>query len=123
MKAMEHQKPASTESLALTPTASRWARSKLFVHLFSASLVFGTASSQATGISVDFVNDQPGSYVVESDGSATLQVRRTGDIDRTVRVDYRTADGTAHAGIDYVATSGTLIFAPGEAIANLQVTI
>jgi hypothetical protein len=32
----------------------------------------------------------------------------------TVTVAYTTQDGTAHAGTDYVATSGTLSFAPGE---------
>jgi hypothetical protein len=29
-------------------------------------------------------------------------------------VEYTTVDGTAIAGSDYVATSGTLVFAPGE---------
>ena len=38
-------------------------------------------------------------------------------------VDYATADGTAHAGEDYVATSGTLIFAPHERLRNVDVTI
>jgi outer membrane protein assembly factor BamB len=32
----------------------------------------------------------------------------------TVTVNYSTADGTALAGVDYVAASGTLTFAPGE---------
>ncbi len=32
----------------------------------------------------------------------------------TTTVSYTTADGTAHAGTDYAATSGTLTFAPGE---------
>ncbi|MBS1797390.1 MAG: carboxypeptidase regulatory-like domain-containing protein [Acidobacteria bacterium] len=31
-----------------------------------------------------------------------------------VTVDYATADGTANAGIDYAATTGTVTFAPGE---------
>ncbi len=35
-------------------------------------------------------------------------------VNRTVSVDYATADGTAHAGLDYEAASGTLSFAPGE---------
>ncbi len=33
---------------------------------------------------------------------------------RTITINYRTADGTAKAGLDYVAASGTLTFAPGE---------
>lgn len=40
----------------------------------------------------------------------TLNRAQTG----TVTVDYATSDGTATAGSDYVSTSGTLIFNPGE---------
>ena len=35
-------------------------------------------------------------------------------VDRTVRVDYETVDGTARAGSDYEAAAGTLEFEPGE---------
>ena len=35
-------------------------------------------------------------------------------VDRTVRVDYATVDGTARAGTDYEAAAGTLEFEPGE---------
>ncbi len=38
-------------------------------------------------------------------------------------VDYSTADGTAQTGDDYVATSGTLTFAPGERTKEVPVTI
>ena len=41
----------------------------------------------------------------------------------TVSVDYATADGTAVAGQDYVATSGTLSFARGETEQTVSVTI
>ena len=40
-----------------------------------------------------------------------------------VTVDYATADGTATAGSDYQARSGTLTFAAGETIRNLNVRI
>lgn len=33
-----------------------------------------------------------------------------------ISVHYATADGTAHAGVDYEATSGDLVFAPGEMV-------
>jgi hypothetical protein len=38
-------------------------------------------------------------------------------------VNYATADGTAKAGEDYTATSGTLTFAPGEIEKTVAVTI
>ncbi len=37
-----------------------------------------------------------------------------------VTVDYKTADGTAKAGVNYVPESGTLTFAPGETTAIVQ---
>ena len=37
-----------------------------------------------------------------------------GDDDETYTIDYATVDGSARAGSDYTATSGTLTFVPGE---------
>lgn len=41
----------------------------------------------------------------------------------TVSVDYATADGTATAGSDYTATSGTLTFAPGVTMRTIVVSV
>ena len=41
----------------------------------------------------------------------------------TVRVDYATSDGTAQAGQDYEATSGTLTFAPRETAKTIDVRV
>jgi hypothetical protein len=41
----------------------------------------------------------------------------------TVSVDYATADRTAVAGSDYVAKSGTLVFAPGDSVKTVVVDI
>ncbi len=40
-----------------------------------------------------------------------------------VSVDYATADGTAAAGADYTAASGTLVFAPGETAKTVPVAL
>ena len=42
---------------------------------------------------------------------------------QTVTLQYATADGTAVAGSDYTAVSGTLTFAPGETVKNVAVPI
>jgi VCBS repeat-containing protein len=41
----------------------------------------------------------------------------------TVTVDYTTSDDTAIAGSDYIATSGTLTFAPGETTKTIDVPV
>jgi hypothetical protein len=50
----------------------------------------------------------------ETDGVAIIEVTRSGGANGTVSVPYGTTDGTATAGADYTATSGTLTFAHGE---------
>ena len=40
-----------------------------------------------------------------------------------VQVDYATSDGTAHAGSDYRAASGTLTFRPGETAKTISVQV
>src|SRR5882672_10664978 len=53
--------------------------------------------------------------------TATFTVSRTGTA--AFAVDFATADGTAGAGSDYVATAGTLSFAAGQATQTVSVTI
>src|SRR5262249_596963 len=53
----------------------------------------------------------------EGDGGTTnvdFTIRLAGPLSYPVSVAYATANGTASAGTDYVAASGTLVFAPGE---------
>jgi len=67
---------------------------------------------------------QSGSYSV-SEAGATISlnvVRGNGDAG-AVSVDFSTTDGSATAGSDYQASSGTLSFADGELSKTVQVTI
>src|SRR5207244_3305810 len=50
----------------------------------------------------------------ETDGSVVITIVRDGDPSVPVSVDYATSDGTATAGSDYTATSGTASFEPGQ---------
>ena len=61
--------------------------------------------------------------VDEDDSQATLSVLLSQTSTATVTVDYATSDGSALAGGDYTATSGTLTFAPGETVKAITVPI
>jgi len=61
--------------------------------------------------------------VSEGAGTATVTVRRAGGRASGVTVDYATADGTAEAGSDYTAATGTLSFGAGQAVATFEIPI
>lgn len=61
--------------------------------------------------------------VAENGGSATITVTRTGGYYGPVSVHYSTSDGSATAGSDYTAVSGTLSFAHGETSKSFSVPI
>ena len=58
--------------------------------------------------------------VAETDGIAVFTVTLTGNIQDALNIDYTTADGTAKAPSDYIAASGTLIFAGGSTTGTTQ---
>jgi hypothetical protein len=61
--------------------------------------------------------------VEEGAGRATITVTRTGGSGGSFTVDYATSDGTAGAGSDYSATSGTLTFNVGEDVQSFTIPI
>jgi chitinase len=64
--------------------------------------------------------------VVEGDAGTTtlsLPVTLSGPSGREVDVDYATSDGTATAGSDYTATSGTLVFNADDVSKQIDVTV
>ena len=88
------------------------------------------ADAQGTGTITDddpapslSVNDVS---VVEGDigtTNATFTVSLSAPSGRAVTVDYATADGTAQAPLDYLATNGTLNFAPGQTSKTVTVLV
>src|SRR5690606_11952073 len=98
--------------------------------------LFGAGGAGAEGVATILDDDAGGAdpvisiasaEVVEADGGNTraLQfvVRLSAPSSEPVRVDYQTADGTAVAGSDYGATSGTLTFAPGQTSAIVSISV
>jgi hypothetical protein len=59
----------------------------------------------------------------EAGGTVTLTVTRVGTPDGPFSIDYRTDGGSASAGSDYAAASGTLIFRDGETSKTLVLSI
>ena len=94
----------------------------------SASTVQNTAPVTGTGTITD--NDGiptlsitgPG-LVNEAAGTVTYTVTLSNPSASTVSVNYGTANGSATAGSDYTATSGSLSFAPGETSKTFTVAI
>jgi subtilisin-like proprotein convertase family protein len=63
-------------------------------------------------------------WVGESNLNATLSVLRTGGSDGAVGVSFATANGSALAGTDYVATNGVLSWADGDSTTrNIAISI
>jgi endoglucanase len=80
----------------------------------------GTVSPGTPGLSVEGVSATEGN----SGASVVLvPVRLSQPSTSTVTVAYTTADGTAKAGSDYVAVSGTVSFAPGVTSRTIAVSI
>ena len=82
----------------------------------------------ATGILTVTDDDSPPSLSIDDveidEGtSATFTVSLSSTSSKQIEVDYATSDGTASAGTDYQATSGTLTFLPGETSKTITVSI
>ena len=86
---------------------------------------------QSTSSLVILDDDRPGNVqfkfplyqVAETGGVATITVVRSGGLSNVAKVVYSTSDGTAVAGQDYTATTGTLTFAAGETVQSFTVPI
>ena len=66
----------------------------------------------------------PGYIVNESGGYATITVLRNGGIAGPVSVNFATGNGAnTTAGLNYIATNGTLVFAANQSAASFNVTV
>src|SRR5688572_1205190 len=59
----------------------------------------------------------------ENAGSIAVRVVRTGDLSGTSSIGFDTMASSAIPGVHYVATNGTLMFAPGESNKTLNITL
>ena len=75
--------------------------------------ISGPAALSIADATANENSDSGLNFVVSLDRVSTL----------TVTVDYATSDGTATAGHDYTATSGTLTFNPGDAAKSINVAL
>jgi CSLREA domain-containing protein len=84
------------------------------------------ARAQATGTIADD-DAQPsisiGDITVAESGSAVVTVSLSNPGGATTTVGYATADGTAVAGQDYVASAGQVTFAPGETTKTIAISL
>ena len=76
----------------------------------TAVLVIADDDSSGVGSGSTFQLATASDFVSESSGSARVFVIRSGDLSTGTGVHYATADGSAVAGTDYTAASGTLNF-------------
>ncbi len=95
----------------------------------SGNLNFNTASANALYLAhnwkVSVADASADASATEgTDGTIDFEVTLNARDDcKTVTVDWTTADGTATAGEDYAAASGTLTFGPGETSKTIRVAL
>ena len=82
-----------------------------------------TTTTQLTPVPAAIGFVQTSAQTGAAAGSVTIDVARSMNTDQPVSVNYSTADGTAVAGTNYVATSGSLTFQPGQFYSQIVVPL
>ena len=98
----------------------------------SLSGVTGGSLGSPSTATVSITDDEGGSgslsfssstYITSEASNATITVVRSGGLSGTVSVNFTTSNGSAIAGLDYTATSGTLTFGSGVSQQSFTVPV
>jgi hypothetical protein len=94
-----------------------------FSRIVGARVDIGAVEARGLGIPTLSIEDVTIAEGNSGTTNAILTVRLNVASDDIVRVDYSTENGTAIAGSDYTATSGTLTFAPGATSQTIAIPV
>jgi len=122
---------SKTISVPLTPDNIFESDETFFINLSNATnATIADAQGQATIVNDDpqpSISIDPVTYPSEGAAGSSINgafvVKLSNPSDRAITVAYATTDGTATAGSDYTAVSGTLTFNPGETTKNITVQV
>ena len=114
--------PASNEAVTLTLAAPGAACGEAGAICSAEGVrLSGTATATVQGPAALSVADARAEEGVDATLDFAVTLERAAPVE--VRVDYASADGTATAGADYTAVSGTLVFAAGETGKTVRVAV
>ncbi len=93
--------------------------------LTASMVILGVALAISVWGDSTTLNISNGNVTVTSPATSTLNfpISRTGDTSYDAFVQYQTLDGTAVAGIDYTAASGSVVIPAGHTGATIPVTV
>ncbi len=114
-------RPASFEDVTITLAATTDCAAATAICTADGRKLENTATGTVLGPALLSVADARATEGVDSAVEFAVTLSRAAS--DTVTVDYATADGTATAGEDYTATSGTLTFAAGETAKTVAVPV
>src|SRR5579863_1866600 len=115
---------ASSKSISVPVSSTAFSGALTFKVVLSqpsGGATIGTVSTATVSVSASPIAGDPIAFsastysAAQSAGSVTITIDRTGGTSGAVTVNYATSNGTAVAGTNYTAQSGTLSWAAGDA--------